>query len=55
MNFRWNYAISNGQVQVQKGGLQYLKNQPYLTGVQWDISDLPFVKKITIIKIKQII
>ena len=27
-----------------KKGLQYLMNKPYLTGVQWDISDLQFVQ-----------
>ena len=30
---------------------QYQKNLPYLTEVQWDISDLPFVQ-IRIINIK---
>ena len=27
-----------------KPKLQYQKNSPYLTEVQWDISDLPFVQ-----------
>ena len=27
-----------------KTELQYQKNLPYLTEVQWDISDLPFVQ-----------
>ena len=27
-----------------KNGAQYQKNSPYLTEVQWDISDLPFVQ-----------
>ena len=29
-----------------KKGLQYLKDSPYSTEVQWDISDLPFVQNI---------
>ena len=29
---------------MSKKGLQYLGNLPYLTEVQWDISDLPFVQ-----------
>ena len=27
-----------------KMGIQYPKNLPFLTEVQWDISDLPFVQ-----------
>ena len=27
-----------------KTGLQYQKNLPYITEVQWDISDLPFLQ-----------
>ena len=37
-----------------KKGLQYLKDSPYSTEVQWDISDLPFVRK-RIVNIKQVI
>ena len=29
---------------LRKKGLQYQMNLPYLTGAQFDISDLPFVQ-----------
>ena len=34
INFRRNYAICYGQVQVQKMELRYQKNEPYLTEAQ---------------------
>ena len=38
------FAVDMWRCPSPKMGLQHQKNSPYLTEVQWDISDLPFVQ-----------